>query len=488
MANNPESNDRVAFEALSAEVRTGRMVRTHSGKVQPGDVFVAVPGAALNGAEYIAQAVAHGATTVVAVEGYVPPADVAAKAVCLGHPDPRLALGQLAAAYFDTTSLPFPLVAVTGTNGKTTVSYLLEHLFAANGRSVGVLGTVNYRWPGFTQDAPLTTPGCWQLHEYLHRMRKAGVQIAIMEVSSHALQQRRTAGLSFAAGVWTNLTQDHLDYHGDMERYFQAKAKLFTKVHGAAEYGILNWDDPYCRRVLETHKPVIGFGLDATHATPGGLRGEILEMNIKGLQLRTHYQGRSWDLSSHLVGAHNASNLLAAQGVGLALGLGPEQFGVMGEFHGVTGRLERIPNRFNLNIFVDYAHTPDALENVLSALKGMRFGKLITVFGCGGNRDRTKRPLMGRAVCKYSDIAVLTSDNPRHEDPIAIMNDVRPGFDGCTMVMEIPSRRQAIAVALDEMRPSDVLLIAGKGHESYQQIGDVKHPFSDQAVVKEILG
>lgn len=488
MQNNRDARDTAAFEGLKAAVRAGRRVSAHSGEVQPGDVFVAIHGPNLDGAAFIAEAVSKGATTVVTDTDFEAPRNLAIKIEIISHAAPRQALGELAAAFFKTETLMFPVVAVTGTNGKTTVSYLIERLFAANGRKVGVLGTVTYRWPGFVQEAPLTTPGCWRLHKYLSQMRDAGVDIAIMEVSSHALNQQRTAGVNFTAGVWTNLTQDHLNYHGNMEGYFQAKAKLFSEVGRLDKHAILNSDDPYCRRILAAHSPAIGFGLDKEHATPDGLQGEILDMSIKGLRLGMRFQGRSWELASPLVGAHNASNLLATQALGLAMGMKEEDFHVLSEFVGVTGRLERIPNNNNLNVFVDYAHTPDALENVLRALKTMRFGKLITVFGCGGNRDRGKRPLMAKAVCKYSDIAVLTSDNPRREDPIAIMNDVRPGLDGCALVMEIPNRRQAITVALEEMRPSDVLLIAGKGHESYQQIGDVKYPFSDQAVVREILG
>lgn len=487
MQSNHNDIDLTAFEALKLAVRAGRRVCAHSGEAQPGDVFVAIHGPRLDGAAFIADAVQRGATTVVTDEQSETPADLPATVEVLRCPDPRQALGELASAYYKTDALSFPVIGVTGTNGKTTVSFLIEQLFSANHSKVGVLGTVTYRWPGFAMDAPLTTPGCMHLHEHLRRMRKAGVEIAIMEVSSHALDQQRTAGLKFAAGVWTNLTQDHLDYHGDMETYYKAKAKLFTETPALDKPAVLNWDDASCRRLL--HLPhALGFGLDPAHRTESGLFGEILDMSIKGLKLRMSFQGRSWELKSPLVGAHNASNLLAAQALGLAMGMPEEQFQVLSEFVGVTGRLERIPNRNNLNIFVDYAHTPDALENVLRALKALRFGKLITVFGCGGNRDRGKRPLMGAAVCKYTDIAVLTSDNPRHEDPIAIMNDVRPGMGECSMVMEIPNRRQAISVALDEMRPSDVLLIAGKGHESYQQIGDKKHPFSDQAVVREILG
>ncbi len=476
-----------AFDELKRLAASGVMVRTHSAQVRPGDIFVAQLGASTDGASFIPDAVARGASWVLGLEGTL--GEVPRGFTFVPHPDPRAALGELAAAHFKTERLPFKLIGVTGTNGKTTITYLIEHLFLHAGKRVGALGTVSYRWPGQVIDAPLTTPGCWQLHEFMARMAESGVEVAVMEASSHALDQNRTAGLEFDCAVLTNVTQDHLDYHGDMESYFQAKARLFTQIPRRDKRAVLNWDDPYGRKLLAVVPNAVGFGLTAPHREWRGeaLQGAVLSSSVSGLEMEMRWHGETWLLFSPLVGRHNASNLLGAQAVGLAMGLRPEHMQGFKDFMGVPGRLERIPNNRGLNIFVDYAHTPDALENVLAAVKELNFKRLFTVFGCGGNRDKTKRPLMGKAVCKYSDVAVLTSDNPRHENPLDIMNDVRPGLRDCPMVLETPDRRMAITVAIEEMRTTDVLVVAGKGHEAYQQIGDEKRPFSDQAVIREIL-
>ena len=493
----------IPFNDLLARVRADRPeIRTDSRKVGRGDVFVAVPGVAANGgagvdgADFISKAWSAGAWAVVCLPERVDAALAVAPegAVVAAHDDPRLAIGLLGQARYSTDALSFPVVAVTGTNGKTTITYLLEHVFSALGRRAGVLGTVSYRWPGFAMDAPLTTPDCIEIHAMLARMENAGVDVALMEVSSHALDQRRVAGIRFAGAILTNLTQDHLDYHGDMEHYYAAKARLFTELPDADKACAVNADDAWGRRLLGEVPHAIGFGLaaapDGGEVVPGRrhLHGEMIRNHTSGLTLRMTFEGRQWELSSHLVGAHNASNLLAVQAVCLGMGLAPEDFASLADFTGVPGRLERIVNPRGLDIFVDYAHTPDALENVLRALRAVGFSRIVTVFGCGGNRDRTKRPLMGQAVARHADVAVLTSDNPRHEDPQAIMADVLPGLAGAREVVSDPDRGRAIGKALALLQPGDVLLVAGKGHESYQQIGDRKVPYSDQQVIREILG
>ncbi|ABM27759.1 UDP-N-acetylmuramoyl-L-alanyl-D-glutamate--2,6-diaminopimelate ligase [Nitratidesulfovibrio vulgaris] len=481
--------EQVTFDTLLGRVAaTLPQIRTDSRRVGPGDVFVAVPGVAVDGAAFITQAVAQGATMVVCRADGLQHLPEAAFAVAV-HDDPRAALGALGQARYGTASLPFPVVGVTGTNGKTTITYLLEHLFASAGRRCGVLGTVSYRWPGHVETAPLTTPDCLQLHEMLGQMAGAGVDVAFMEVSSHALDQERVAGIRFAGAVLTNLTQDHLDYHGDMETYFNAKARLFRELPEVSKHCAVNADDPWGRRLLADLPGAVGFAL--TGAPVSGTRhlhGEMLRCSTAGVHLRMHFEGRTWEVDSPLVGAHNASNLLAVQAVGLGLGLSPADFVHLENFTGVPGRLERITNDRGLDVFVDYAHTPDALVNVLRALRDVGFTRIVTVFGCGGNRDRTKRPLMGAAVAAHADVAVLTSDNPRHEDPLAIMEDVKPGLAGAREVVAEADRRKAIALALEMLRPGDALLVAGKGHEDYQQVGDRKLPFSDQQTIREILG
>ncbi|MFI3271316.1 MAG: UDP-N-acetylmuramoyl-L-alanyl-D-glutamate--2,6-diaminopimelate ligase [Pseudomonadota bacterium] len=504
----------ITFAELLQDIRDNALsIQTDSRAVQAGHVFVAVSGVAVDGATFIPKAVAAGARYIVCqekalVEGGA--LDSAARADLLAHERvvsgdvlfvyhgaPRAVLGTLAQARYGTDALPFSLVGITGTNGKTTITYLLEHLFKSAGKRTGVLGTVSYRWPNHEHEAPMTTPDCLELHGMLAEMAKADVDVAFMEVSSHALDQDRVGGLSFAGAVLTNLTQDHLDYHGDMENYFQAKARLFTTLPSLQKTAAINADDAWGRKLLgmlvDMGLNPVAFGLGGEHVEGTRvLHGEMLRCSTAGVHLRMTFEDptgeiKTWEIDSPLVGAHNASNLLAVQAIGLGLGLTPQDFACFEDFAGVSGRLERVMNDKGLDIFVDYAHTPDALINVLKALRAVGFKRIIAVFGCGGNRDRTKRPLMGQAVAEFADIAVLTSDNPRKEEPLAIMDDVMPGLVNAKEVFADPDRRTAIAKAIAMMQEGDAVLIAGKGHESYQIIGDVKHHYSDQETVVDIL-
>ena len=403
------------------------------------------------------------------------------------HEDPREALWRLAEARWRTDASRVKILGVTGTNGKTTSTYLLERLFTDAGHKVGVLGTVSYRWPGHSEAAPLTTPDPLRVHSMLAQMEAAGVDVAVMEVSSHAIDQQRVCGVPFAGAAFTNLTQDHLDFHKDMENYFKTKARLFLELPRAEKVMAVNADDPWGRRLLELCPRALSFGLQQGPPRRRHLWGELLSAGTEGCRLRMHLEGRTWELRSPLVGAFNASNLLTVQALALETGLDPGQFKALESFTGVCGRLERVENSQGLNVFVDYAHTPDALVNVLKALRGAGFKRIITVFGCGGNRDRTKRPLMGEAVARYADVAVLTSDNPRFEEPEAILRDVLPGLKEAREVLVEVDRHAATARALDMLGKDDALLIAGKGHEDYQIIQGVKHHYSDQEVVRELL-
>ncbi|WP_320007479.1 UDP-N-acetylmuramoyl-L-alanyl-D-glutamate--2,6-diaminopimelate ligase [Maridesulfovibrio sp.] len=480
--------NKVKWDALLAKVGEGLMVRMDSRVVREGEVFVAISGPLRDGADFVPQALKNGAAYIVCDKEI----DTGTAELII-HPAPREALGELAMTYFKTADSRIKLIGITGTNGKTTTTYLIEQLLSSAGMKVGVLGTVSYRWPGFEQEAPLTTPGCWQLHEMLSKMDKAGVEVAVMEVSSHALHQNRVCGLSFDAAVITNVTQDHLDYHGDMEEYFKAKCLLFQHYPSALKRGIINFDDPYGRRLLECYTPAIGYGMDKSCTTGNkSLCGEMISCSGDGMRLKMTFGSDEWEIETDLIGKFNGSNLLAAQAIGLHMGLTPAQMDVFKEFAGVPGRLERVRNDMGFNIFVDYAHTPDALDNVLRTLKDLDFKRVITVFGCGGDRDRAKRPLMAEAACRHSDVAVLTSDNPRTEDPMQIIEDVRPGLKGCGHIIEEVDRAEAIRKAVAEMTTDDVLLIAGKGHETYQIIGTEKRDFSDSVevskAIKEIYG
>ena len=477
------------FAALLEQCRRGGIeVRVDSRQVNSGDIFVAVPGVNEDGARFIPAAVAAGASIVVCRPGGAEEAAALAGGCrVVHHSDPREALWRLAEALWRTSELPLKIVGVTGTNGKTTCSYLLEQLFAQAGHKLGVMGTVSYRWPGHAEAAPLTTPDALSVHAMLAAMAKAGVDVAVMEVSSHAIDQQRVCGVPFSGAAFTNLTQDHLDYHKSMESYFQVKARLFLELPRPDKAMAVNADDPWGRRLLELCPTALSFGLQKGALNKRHLWGELLSAGTDGCHMRMHLEGSKWELRSPLVGAFNASNLLAVQAVALEMGIEPEAFKSLESFTGVSGRLERVENPQGLNVFVDYAHTPDALENVLQALRGAGFKRVVTVFGCGGNRDRTKRPLMGEAVARWSDVAVLTSDNPRFEEPEAILQDVLPGLKSAREVVVEVDRRAATIKALKMLGKDDALLIAGKGHEDYQIIQGVKHHYSDQEVVREFL-
>lgn len=477
------------FAALLDECgRGGIEVRADSRQVGSSDIFVAVPGVKEDGARFIPAAVEAGAKVIVCA-ARSEEAAAAASAGCrvVYHADPREALWRLAQARWHTDTLPIRIVGVTGTNGKTTCTYLLERLFAQAGHKLGVMGTVSYRWPGHNEAAPLTTPDVLSVHAMLAAMARDGVDVAVMEVSSHAIDQQRVCGVPFSGAAFTNLTQDHLDYHQGMESYFQAKARLFLELPRADKAMAVNADDAWGRRLLELCPTALSFGLQKGAPNRRHLWGELLSSTTEGCHLRMSLEDMRWDLRSPLVGAFNASNLLAVQAVALEMGIEPEAFKALESFTGVSGRLERVDNPQGLSVFVDYAHTPDALENVLKALREAGFKRIVTVFGCGGNRDRTKRPIMGEAVARWSDVAVLTSDNPRFEDPEAILNDVLPGLATAKEVVVEVDRRAATSKALSMLGKNDALLIAGKGHEDYQIIQGVKHHYSDQEVVREIL-
>ena len=414
--------------------------------------------------------------------------------------DTRFALGILAQTKYDTKNLPFSIIALTGTNGKTTSSYLLEHLYTLCDKKVAVLGTVSYHWEGHYEDAPLTTPDCLRIHEALAQMRKANIDVVLMEISSHALDQNRIAGLEFSGALFTNLTQDHLDYHENMENYYKAKSSLFTNVPRLDKAMSIFGSDLFGTRILETCPKAEAFILhkngqatcSALCSSNTILHGQLSENTPEGLVIEHTYKGKKWTLKSHLVGEHNACNILGVECLALQLGLNIEDLEHLSSFKGVPGRLERITApkghvKEKVSFFVDYAHTPDALIHAQDALRQAGFSRIITVFGCGGDRDRLKRPLMGEAVAKASDIVILTSDNPRTENPEQILDDIMPGLKNAKKVHRIPNRKEALELAVQISQNGDAVLVAGKGHETYQIIGTEKHHFSDQEIITEVL-
>ncbi len=474
-------------------------IRIDSRKVQKGDIFVAISGASEDGAKYIPDAVKAGAAIIVCAEkSEVTEAAAKSGVEMVYYSNSRNALWQLAEAYYATNAIckinDVRIIGITGTNGKTTSAYLLEHLFTRLGHKVGVMGTVSYRWPQHEEVAPLTTPDSLTLHSTVSKMIKDGVDVIIMEVSSHALEQERVGGIEFSGAIFSNLTQDHLDFHADMDNYFAAKAKLFTTLPRKDKAIAINSDDAWGKKLLTMCPQALDYGLQRLdNESEKYVNAKIISMSPAGLHLQMQWGDKTWELKSPLVGAFNALNLLSVQTLALGMGVEVADLKYLEEFHGVCGRLERVQDAKNLNVFVDYAHTPDALVNVLQALRGAGFKKIITVFGCGGNRDRTKRPLMGKAVAEHTDIAVLTSDNPRFENPEDIIADVLPGLEaraGLEIIVEV-DRKTATKKALTLLQAEDIastaILIAGKGHEDYQIIEDVKYPYSDQKTVQEIV-
>jgi UDP-N-acetylmuramoyl-L-alanyl-D-glutamate--2,6-diaminopimelate ligase len=473
-----------------------RSLAVDSRKVGPGSLFAALKGVAADGAQFAPQAVKGGAAAVLCDREL----EVAPAALVLA-PDPRRAFAQAASRFHGEPSKRMRLVAVTGTNGKTTTAYLVEQLAAARGLRTGLIGTVESRWPGGRATPTHTTPESHDLQELLARIAQAGAQLVSLEVSSHALAQERVAGCTFAAAAFTNLTRDHLDYHGTLEAYFAAKARLFRELLPAGAPAVLNLDDPRCAALVRERPDAIGFTVRG--ARGARLEARSLESDLEGIRFELGGEFGAARIESPLVGAHNAENLLAA--LGLLLGLGmplAELAAAAPAARGAPGRLERVPDPGGRVVLVDYAHTDDALARVLDAVRAAagKKARIVCVFGCGGDRDRGKRPLMGQAAARRADLVVATSDNPRTEDPLAILSEIEPGLlkhkrkmgtsdaragrDGYCI---IPDRAAAIELALRSARAGDAVVIAGKGHEDYQIVGDEKRSFDDRVEARRAL-
>jgi UDP-N-acetylmuramoyl-L-alanyl-D-glutamate--2,6-diaminopimelate ligase len=467
-------------------------VTDDSRRVGPGSLFVAVKGGRADGHAFLSAAAAAGAAAVVVQEPWTPPPG-ARQVPVVRVDDSRRAVGLLAGRLRGDPSSRLTMVGVTGTNGKTTITYLCRALLESAGRRVGLIGTVAYQIGAERIAASHTTPGAAELQALLGRMVEAGLDTAVMEVSSHALALDRVAGCEFDVAIFTNLTQDHLDFHRDMEDYFRAKLTLFTGLGARAtkrrpKRALVNADDPRGPLVCAASAvPVWTFGIDA----PADLRATDLRLSLAGSRFTCATPHGTFPIESRLVGRHNVSNLLAAIGVGLHEGLSPEAIraGLRGVAN-VPGRFERVEAGQQFTVVVDYAHTEDALVRLLEAAQALKTGRVITVFGCGGDRDRGKRPRMGRAAALRSDFLVLTSDNPRSEDPLEILREVEAGVReaGVAVPYEvIPDRRRAIEAAVGLAGPGDMVLIAGKGHEDYQIIGAQRLPFDDREVAREAI-
>ena len=451
-----------------------------------GSVFVALPGQKADGALFAPQAVAAGAVAVVAA-GTAPP-DVQVPWIVANNP--RLALAHLAAEFFGHPSRQMKVVGITGTNGKTTTSYLTHAIFEAAGIRCGLMGTVTYRIGDREVAATRTTPEAPDVQGFMRQMVDAGCGACVMEVSSHALAMHRVDGIRFAAGVFTNLTRDHLDFHQDMESYFAAKRRLFEILPPAAP-AVLNVDDPRGVSLSEVTSQPVTYAINhAADVTPGPLT-----FGFGGLAFDVRTPQGVAHVKSKLVGRPNVYNILAAAGTTAAIGV-PIRAIEQGlqTLAGVPGRFEVVSSTGDdITVIVDYAHTDDALRNLLETARPLAPRGLITVFGAGGDRDRTKRPLMGMVAARMSDVVVITSDNPRSEEPARIIDEVKRGAEpearqGKAELLTIVDRRAAIAHAIELAEADDVVLIAGKGHEKYQEIGTRTFPFDDVAVAREALG
>lgn len=464
-----------------------------SRQVEPGMVFFALPGVKVDGFAYLPQALQRGAVAVVAEQ--LP--ENGTEDICFIQVDNvRQTMAVMAAQFYGNPTADIPVIGVTGTNGKTTITYLLEAIFKQAGFSPAVFGTVEYRCGDVCYEASRTTPESIDLLQMMVEFRHQGANVLILEVSSHALEQYRVDGINFSAAVFTNLTQDHLDYHGTLDRYFASKQRLFSQLLGTG-IGLINCEDGYGLRLLQGNQNWVSFGLDD--------RADVYprQVTVDRDQISGIFTGVKGDvlIESEMIGDFNVSNLLAAVATAQQLGIKNEIIVAgISVAPQVPGRLEKVKNSRGILALVDYSHTPDALEQALKTLVKLDFRRVLTVVGCGGDRDKGKRPLMAAVSVKYSNLSIFTSDNPRTEDPLAILEQVRSGAlaaDSRELEMKqalsmdgfivIPDRRAAIEFAGSLAAEGDLLLVAGKGHENYQILGTEKIHFDDREELGRVL-
>jgi UDP-N-acetylmuramoyl-L-alanyl-D-glutamate--2,6-diaminopimelate ligase len=458
-------------------------VSCDSRSVKKGELFVAIKGEKADGASFIAQAIDRGATAVAAEQRLDPEPAVTAITV---H-DARIFLAELSRVFFEDPSAELKLAGITGTKGKTTTSYLVDSIFRQAGITSCLVGTIGTKIIDQHFSGSHTTPEASDLLRFLREAVKKQCTHGVVEVSSHALALKRVWRVRFSTGVFMNLTHDHLDYHTTMEAYFQAKRLLFFEENGNhLESAVINTDDVYGRRLAEEMSiPLLRFGFDRA----SDIHVVKHETLTSGTDLTIGTPAGEIRFTSPLIGRPNVYNIMAATGTALSLGIEPEAIRAgIENLAGVPGRLEKVDEGQNFLVLVDYAHSPDSLENLLSTVGGLPHDRIITVFGCGGNRDRTKRPVMGEIAARLSDLAIVTSDNPRNEQPLGIIEEIAAGMkDGPASCRIEPDRRAAIASAIAEARGNDVVVIAGKGHENYQVIGGTVIPFDDRLIARDLI-
>jgi UDP-N-acetylmuramoyl-L-alanyl-D-glutamate--2,6-diaminopimelate ligase len=460
-----------------------RGVECDSRKIDKDFLFIAVRGVKVDGAAFIEEAISRGAAAIVGES--LPGALNAYRVPFIRVEESRIAVARLAAAFYGNPASALRVVGITGTNGKTTSSYLVEHLLASQKARVGVIGTVNYRYAGKEIPARETTPGPLAIQGIFSEMVASGCDYAVMEVSSHALDQRRVEGIHFAGALFTNLTQDHLDYHKTIEAYFEAKARLFESLKADA-FAVLNADDPWAMRLKGcTRAKVVTYGVDA----PADFQAKNLHWSLDSTRFDLALEGNLLPAESPMPGLHNVYNALGSLALTATLGYDvPSACADLVSFKGVPGRLEAVKEGQDFHVFIDFAHTPDGLDNVLKSLTPYKKRKLIGVFGCGGDRDRGKRPQMAEISSRYCDSIIVTSDNPRTENPRAIADEIVAGFpSGFDKFSVTLDRRKAIRQALLAARADDIVVIAGKGHERTQIVGTEALPFSDRQEAERVL-
>lgn len=462
-------------------------ITNNSNEVKPGYLFAAVKGTKTDGSRFIEDAVSRGASAILCEKE----ARLSNNVIFINVNCVSDLLWRLGKKFYRDPSSRLSVIGITGTNGKTTTSYLIRNIFEKAGITTGLLGTINYLIGRRQIPAELTTPCALKVNKYLGEMIDNGCKACVMEVSSHALEQGRVNGIDFKAAVYTNLGRDHLDYHKTIDNYLEAKTKLFKKLNSDS-WAVVNMDDPYSKNILHnTLSNVTGYGIGSV--TSSDLKYKIRAKGIVGSHSGTRFSvhaagfNEAFSVETKLIGNHNVYNILASIGTALIFGIDTEII-KEGIFYTdeIPGRLEEIDMGQPFGFFIDYAHTPDALENVLNTMRGITKNRLILVFGCGGDRDKGKRPLMGRIANRMADYTIITTDNPRGEDPLSVISDIEKGFVSDNY-RSIRDRKDAIKEAINICKNGDVLLIAGKGHENYQILQNTVVPFSDRSVAEEFL-
>ena len=462
---------------LGQDVEVGEL-QYNSRKVKAGDVFCCIVGTFADGHAYAAQAVEQGAAALV-VERELP---LAVPQVLV--PNTRIAMAEMAAGYYGYPAKDMTIIGITGTNGKTSTTYMLKAIAERMGKKVGLIGTIRNMIGDFIIDTERTTPESVDLQRIFRQMKDEQVDVVIMEVSSHSLDQKRVHGIQFQVGEFTNLTQDHLDYHKTFANYLAAKKQLFYQ----SDKAVVNIDDSHAQELLAgLDLPVMTFGI----REQADITASEIDITTRGVQFDLHYRNITSRMNIPIPGLFSVFNAMGAAGVALSLGWSLDSIkSGLENMVSVSGRLEPLPTgKHAFTVLLDYAHTPDALENVLKTVRGFAAGRVVTLFGCGGDRDHAKRPIMGEVAGRYSDFLIVTSDNPRSEDPMAIIRDIEEGVkkSGCEHVI-IENRREAIRYALEHAQKNDVIILAGKGHENYQEINGGKHHFDEKEIVAELLG